>query len=47
MFLFFVFLYFNNNVKMCDSLDKVRVVFVGKMMPVPHMYISQKFVFAL
>jgi hypothetical protein len=37
MVLFLVFLYFNDNVKKCDSLDKVRVVFVMKIMPIPHL----------
>jgi len=26
-----VFLYFNNNVKKCDSVDKIRVMFVMKI----------------
>ena len=37
MALFLVFIYFNNNVKKCDSLDKLRVMFVMKITPVPHM----------
>jgi len=34
MVLFWVFLYFKNNVKKFDSLDKIRVMFVMKIMPV-------------